>query len=184
MALGWVGTRTVASESENTQEAIQCGLYWDSSRRMALRDFPWNFAQRRAWLASVDVPSGYEREYRYAYKLPEDCLKALEVKEGGERKVRFVVAADRMLLTDAQDALLCYTADVEQVDDFDDMFAQAMSRKLAAMIVVPLLKNNAQKVQELEQLYRAAIPLAMEADAGEGQEAEKPDSWLESRGGY
>ena len=36
MALGFIGTRTIASANENTPEAIQCGLYWDRARRSAL----------------------------------------------------------------------------------------------------------------------------------------------------
>ena len=39
-ALGFLGTRTVASELENTHEDLQCRLYWDSARRQTLRDFP------------------------------------------------------------------------------------------------------------------------------------------------
>ena len=39
-ALDFLGTRTVASERENTPEALQCRLYWDSARRQTLRDFP------------------------------------------------------------------------------------------------------------------------------------------------
>ena len=58
-ALGFLGTRTVASERENTPEALQCRLYWDSARRQTLRDFPWNFAQRRSWLARLPLPEGF-----------------------------------------------------------------------------------------------------------------------------
>ena len=57
-ALGFLGARGVAAEDENTPEALQCRLYWDSARRQALRDYPWAFAQRRAWLARVALPLG------------------------------------------------------------------------------------------------------------------------------
>ena len=52
-ALGFLGARSIAAEDENTPEALQCRLYWDSARRQALRDYPWAFAQRRAWLARL-----------------------------------------------------------------------------------------------------------------------------------
>lgn len=185
MALGFLGTRTVASENENTPEAIQCGLYWDSARRQALRDFPWNFAQRRAWLAAVAIPAGWELEYNNAYALPDDCLKALRVLEHGRSEQRFVLAHDvvrgsTILLTAATGGLLMYTADVTQVQVFDDLFMSVMARKLASLVSVPLLKNNG-KVGELEQLYQMALTRAYEASSSEGAEEEKQDSWIAAR---
>ena len=38
-ALGFLGARSIAAEDENTPEALQCRLYWDSARRQALRDY-------------------------------------------------------------------------------------------------------------------------------------------------
>lgn len=189
MALGWLGARTIASQDENTQEAVQCRLFWDSARRQTLRDYPWNFAQRRAWLAEIPVPEGWELQYRHAYALPQDCVKAARVLEEGRRETRFVLGYDPaqgrgVLLSSAVSALLCYTADMPDISLGDDNFAHVLARRLAALAAVPLLKNNQSKVQELEQLYRAAIPNAVEADAGEGREEEKPDAWIAARGGY
>lgn len=186
MALGSLGTRTVASEDENTPEAIQCKLFWDSARRQALRDYPWNFAQRRGWLAEVPVPSGWEVEYAHAYALPEDCLKALRVLRSGRVEQRFVLAHDSslghtVLLTNASKALLWYTADVQQVDVFDDLFQAVMGRKLASLLCMPLLKNNSGKLRELEELYATALSLAVNANASEGVEQPREDAWLAAR---
>ena len=110
-ALGFLGARSIAAEDENTPEALQCRLYWDSARRQALRDYPWAFAQRRAWLARVALPSGFEQEYRFAYALPESCLKAHEVRHEGLLPRPFCLARDpagdaTILLTSASRALL------------------------------------------------------------------------------
>lgn len=185
MALGWVGTGSVASETERTPEAIQCGIYWDNARRQALRDYPWNFAQRRAWLAEVPMPVGWEEEYRKAYAVPADMLKAMKLKPEGRGEARFVMASDgqgkNVILTNCDRALLVYTADVEDVTRFEDLFAAMLARKLAAMLAVPILRNNAGKVNELEELYMRSIPKAMEADSGEGSEEEPMDSWIKAR---
>lgn len=193
MALGWVGTRTVASETEHTQEAVQCGLYWDNARRQCLRDYPWSFARMRAVLAEIPVPQGWD-EYAHAYALPDDCLKILAVRTPGmarlprRQSAYMSVALDkqggrRALLTDAVNPVLQYIADVDNPELFDDLFIGVLARKLAAMIAVPLLKNNTAKVNELEQLYRAAIPAALEADAAEEYDAPVPDAWLAARQG-
>ena len=82
-ALGFLGARGVAAEQENTPEALQCRLYWDTARRQVLRDFPWNFAQRRAWLAPQALPEGYAPEFGFAYALPDLCLKVHAVRHQG-----------------------------------------------------------------------------------------------------
>mgnify|MGYP006949037391 CR=1 FL=1 len=190
MALGFIGTRTVASETEHTPEAIQCGLFWDSARRQVLRDYPYNFAQARKTLAAVKVPDVYAEEWRFAYKLPDLCLKAHRIYGRERREVRripfTIVSSDdgtEILLTDMEAARLDYTWDVTDVARWDDLFIAMMARKLAALIGVPLLKNNSTKVQELEQLYRTSLPKAMESNASERHDREPLDTWLLSRGG-
>ena len=184
-ALGFLGARTVASERENTPEAIQCRLYWDSARRQVLRDFPWSFAQRRAWLGRLPLPAGYEAEFRFAYALPRDCLKSHEVRhEGiGVRPFALAQGADGApcLLTDASRALLLYTADVRQSALFDDLFAHTLARRLACLVAVPLLKNNTQKLAELEKLYAESLPRAREAAAAELGKARADDDWIAAR---
>lgn len=185
-ALGFLGTRSVASERENTPEALQCRLYWDSARRQVLRDFPWSFAQRRGWLARVPLPAGFEHEFRFAYALPENCLKAHEVRHEGIAARPFCLGRSEtgdapLLATDAARALLLYTEDVRNSRLFDDLFAHMLSRKLAAQVAVPLLKSNAQKVGELEQLYAASLQQARQAAASEQRSGLSPDPWLAAR---
>lgn len=185
-ALGFLGARSVASERENTPEAIQCRLYWDSARRQVLRDFPWSFAQRRAWLGRMPLPPGFEAEFRFAYAVPRDCLKAHEVRHEGIGPRPFALAQDgegaaACLLTDASRALLLYTADVRQSGLFDDLFAHTLARRLAALVAVPLLKNNSQKVAELEKLYAESLPRARQAAASEQRGSRVDDAWLAAR---
>lgn len=185
-ALGFLGARTVASERENTPEAIQCRLYWDSARRQVLRDFPWSFAQRRAWLGRQQLPAGYEAEFRFAYALPRDCLKAHEIRHEGITSRPFTIAQNGAdgapcLLTDASRALLLYTADVRQSAFFDDLFAHTLARRLASLVAVPLLKNNSQKVAELEKLYAESLPRAREAAAAEIGKTRADDAWIAVR---
>lgn len=85
------------------------------------------------------------------------------------------------LLTDASRALLLYTEDVQNSRLFDDLFAHTLARKLAALVAVPLLKNNSRKAVELEQLYAESLPAARLASATEGQKNASPDPWIASR---
>ena len=186
MALGFIGTRTVASQEERTPEAIQCGLFWDTARKQALRDYPWAFAQSRVLLAQKPLPEVWRGVWLFAYALPNECLKAHKVTiPGCSRERHFEIVRDTdgtpLLLTNTPQAALSYTQDVQDVGRFDENFAFLLARKLAALVAVPLLKNNSQKVQELEQLYRAAMPPAHDASASERNDKPAEDSWLAAR---
>lgn len=189
MALGFIGTRTIASANENTPEAIQCGLYWDRARRSALRDYPYRFAVRRVVLAEKSLPAAYAEEWRHAYALPDGCLKVHAVHGGRDRggKTPFRLESDAdgpMLLCDVPQAMATGTFDVEEVTRWDELFVMAMARKLAALVAVPLLKNNSGKVQELEQLYQMAVPGSEGHDASEGVGRSEVDGWITARGAW
>lgn len=190
MALGFIGTRTISSPNEKTPEAIQCGLFWDTARRAALRDYPYNFATRRVQLAEVPLPEEYRGEWLHAYGWPDRALKIFGVHAPGKvpqlRRDPFAVrnAGDiNIILTDVVAAQAEAAFDVEDVSLWDDLFVAAMARKLACLICVPLIKNNQQKVQQLEQLYQMAIPRAEGHDASEREQARRQDTWLAARGG-
>lgn len=183
MALGFIGTRTIASASENTPEAIQCNLYWDRARRSALRDYPYSFALRREKLAARQPESVYAPRWQYAYGIPDGCLKVHALVNGRERQA-FCLESDAqgaVLLCNLSPCIALMTFDVEDVSRFDELFALAMARKLACLVAVPLLKNNQAKMQELEALYARAVPKSEGQDASERVEDKQPDSWLLAR---
>ena len=191
MALGFVGTRTIASPNERTPEAIQCELYWDRARRSALRDYPYNFAQRRIQLAGKPLPEVYENEWRFCYGWPDKVLKVHRVHSPGQMcgggDTPFAVQNDgleNIILCDADKAQATCTVDIEDISLWDELFVMAMARKLACLINVPLLKSNPNKVQELEQLYQMAIPRADSQNASEGKGKRGLDGWLSARGAW
>ena len=186
MALGFIGTRTIASANEHTPEAAQCSLYWDRARRAALRDFPYRFAVRRVVLAEKVMPDVYAQEWRHAYAVPDQCLKVHAIHDSCNHRCErlFRMESDTeglLVLCNVPQAMATCTFDVKDVTRWDDLFVMAMARKLACLIVVPLLKNNSGKVQELEQLYQMAIPKSDAQDASESKDKEPPDMWLLAR---
>lgn len=188
MALGYIGVRTISSPNEQTPEAVQCGLYWDRARRTALRDFPWNFAARRVRLAQKKLPDAYAMQWRFAYALPDACLKVVHVHDGAHPNTPFRIVQDGgevLILSRTGCAFADYTVDVEDISLWDELFVDAMVRKLACMIATPLLKNNPQKQEQLEQLYRLALPSAEGQDASEVElQKKRRDGWLEARCGW
>jgi hypothetical protein len=187
MALGWLGAPPIASLTEKRPEAIYASLYYDSALEQTLRDHRWNFAQRRRRLAALDVPDGYQGIYENAYALPVDCLHAHTVLDAAENTFPFIVAlaedgGSKIVLTNVASAYLAYTALVTVPELYDPNFVRALSRRLAADIAVPILKNNAQKVQEAETLYDRELTRAKLADYREGKPEDEEDvSWIKAR---
>ena len=52
---------------------------WDIERRATIRDGSWNFAARRAALASVVDPAAVIYPWTYGFQIPAECLRLLEV---------------------------------------------------------------------------------------------------------
>lgn len=187
MALGWLGAPPIAALTERRPEASYASQYYDSALEQTLRDHKWNFAQRRRRLAALDVPDGYQGVYENAYALPVDCLHAHTVLDAAENTFPFIVAlaedgGSKIVLTNVASAYLAYTALVTVPELYDPNFVRAMSRRLAADIAVPILKNNAQKVQEAETLYDRELTRAKLADYREGKPEEEEDvSWIQAR---
>ena len=151
-----------------------------------MRDFPWNFAQGRSRLAERALPSAWEGAWLYAYAMPDHCLKVHSIRApGGKPQPYRIIGGEGtgLLLTDARCAIVEFTCDVLCPQQWDDVFVGMMARKLACMIAVPLLKNNTAKVQELESLYRSALPEAYEANASEQRDGPEADSWITARHG-
>lgn len=188
MALGFIGSRTIASLAENTPEAVQCGLFWNRARRAALQDHPWNFAVRRVVLAEKPLPGAWAGLWRHCYALPDLCLRVLSVAAPGAAGAPFCLRAGEQggqglfILSNEAQALAEGVFDTTDVSLWSELFVLVMARRLACLIAVPLLKNNPQKLQELEQLCRMALPRAAGQDAAEGRQGPKSDAWLQARG--
>lgn len=187
MALGFIGTRTVASESERCPEAVQCGLFWDNARRMVLSQFPFNFAQKKRLLAEKKIEEVFKSQWKYAYSMPNDCISPQAIADTNnfyERKyfeIALKETGEKVLLCDVNPCTLHYTADVTDTTLYPEIFINALAYKLASLVVIPLLKNNSSKRQELEQLYQMAIADAVQSNARQGKEKPYVDEWIAAR---
>ncbi len=187
MALGFIGTRTVAGETERTPEAVQCSLFWDNARRMVLSQFPFNFAQKKRLLAEKKIEETFKGQWKYAYGLPSDCINPQAITDTNnfyERKYFEIVlteTGEKVLLCDKNPCKLHYTADVTDTSLYSELFINALAYKLASLVVIPLLKNNSNKRQELEQLYQMAIADAVQLNARQSKEKPYIDSWIAAR---
>lgn len=191
LALMHIGTSTtIASLSEQSAEARACARVFNTARDTTLRDHNWNFATRFASLADIgSAPHGWS--YRYQY--PNDCLKAIAVhyehiaRENATRQaISFrVIAQDNLeskaIITDISPAILEYTAQVTNTENFDPLFVEALSLRIASMIAFTVtgktrLRNDALK------LYDDILANARFVDAQEAQSLHLAEpEWISRR---
>lgn len=190
LALSHIGSSSIESLSNpKNKEARQCALLYPISRDAALRDHDWGFARKRASLALTDLKiEGWDFVYQY----PSDCLSPREIYNHisypakVEERVPFETGANgdltgNVILTNEENALLIYTAKLENTNLFDALFVEALSWRLAADLAIPI-KGKADLEQRALNRYMQIVGLAKARNSNEGYKA--PDhgsSFLKAR---
>jgi hypothetical protein len=179
LALLRIGVKAlITSLSDTSTEGVVALNTYATVRDSLLSRAWWPFATKRA---ALSLAAGVTRSgWQYAYALPNDCLAPQYLFTGTRRpasgqRVPFQVeatgafpAALPVLLTDAKDAELVYTASVS-AGAFDALFADALAWALAAeftlsLAVQPAVAQRALQMAEVSFLravtaaHRASEP--------------------------
>ena len=178
MALAEIGRGAqITAMDEASQAARACKLRYPYARDAVLRAYDWNFAARRVGIAKNPVAPAFE--YANAFDLPADCLLVRSVFDGEAEKW---VVEGRQILTDMGDpTFVKYTALVTDVSQFDALFVEALSARIASDIAVQL-SESVSRAQGLWQVYQSKLVEARRRDAQEGQPEHLPrGAWLDAR---
>ena len=190
MALARIGHSFISTLSENTKPAQLCNLFYPLSRDAMLRDHTWNFAVSRSTLAASVTAPNHEWDYKFA--LPSNCLKVIRTDLddlGGEivnaypySSVTPYVIEGRFLLSNEGEVSIEYIAQITDPTQFDSLFVDCLSQRLAAELAMPLA-DNASLAQAMWQVYASKIREARATDAQEGTPREAVDAtgWLMAR---
>ncbi len=186
LALGHIGMARIMDLSENTVTAEHVRRMWDATRDNLLRAYPWNFAVRRVQLtASATAPAF---EYSYAYPLPSDYLRVLEVNgcPPGVGSVPYEIEGVEVL-TNLTTCKLRYLRRIEQVSAWDANFCELFGYELAKSIA-PSFTLQTSTIQMLDALAQPARARAEESNAAETMTRvipyhERPDAYTAARWG-
>lgn len=109
--------------------------------------------------------------WSYQYALPADSLRVLEVNDseiGDIISDEFLIEGGN-LLTDSDEVRLVYLRKVTDVTEFDPLFVEALSIKLA-IALSEIIRGTTGKTAELASMYeQKTAPLARRVDANEGR---------------
>ena len=169
MALSNLGKGMIANMEEGIEDARACKLFYETTRREVLREFPWGFAHRIERLAVVDadIPG-----WSHAYGYPAKGLKINNVFSDANsgRYERYDVvnigSSTKVIVANCSPCYADFTWDVKDPELMDDLFIQGFAHLLASKMAMRLT-GNPQLGQNEYQLYRARIMQAQLQDARE-----------------
>lgn len=185
LALSRFGQGYIEALDEDTEAARLLDLNYDPVLQSVLREFPWNFATKVAYLALTTYT---EPGWQYVYQYPSNCVKIRRVYAAGDARSNeksefklFTTGTVKLIACDIEDAYAEYTYLVVDPSLFDPSFVAAFSYALASEICLPLIAND-QKATEMYQKYQLILNKAHLAGAVENYDVpEWPSSYVTGR---
>lgn len=162
-ALLKLGSRTIASLTENTDEARLCANLYAPTRDRLLRSHPWNFAIKRDILApDVETPVF---DYSAQFTIPPDWLKTLQV--GTNYENIDWRPEGRKILANASALSIRYIYRNEDEETWEPLAIHGLTLMMAAELAYPITESTGLReslLQEMQMVLR-------EARAVDGQDA-------------
>lgn len=152
-------------DDDATAEGDLARLHYPIIRDSLLRSHPWNFAVKRAELASDATAPDFEYDYRFS--LPIDCLKVIRTKLEAENIEDDYRIEGRYLLSNDDTVMVEYIAKITDPNQFDAMFVDCLAWGIAAECALPLV-NDARMAQNAAQMFERRLVDARSADGQEG----------------
>lgn len=137
LALGHLGCERIASLADDNKRARLCNEFLNLSRKHTLELGHWDFATKRASLASTGTPAF---EWTYEFDLPADLIHIISEYEEAEYKIE-----GNKILSDAPTLKLKYIYEIDEDDKRSATFDSAWSYLLAHYMSYSLTQNLALK---------------------------------------
>jgi hypothetical protein len=198
LALSFIGDDANVSSinpPEGSRQAEHCSRFYPIARDGLLQMHRWNFASKRALLASVTNPYS---QWEYAYAVPADLMDVVAVipsdaaddyaiafwpsgqpawmhnyspmlAAGQYVPQKYAVEIDAsgtpVLYTNIGNALMRYQARVTDTSKFPPLFVHTLAWHLAQMLAGPVLKGDAGSNMAMNAIKQMALYLQQAKNA-------------------
>lgn len=174
-ALTALGENPILSLTDDTKSARLCNLKYADKRDYLLRRYFWNFATKRATLAS-DVATP-EFEFSAQFTLPSDCIQFRGLYPNS---LIYRIENNKILCNESV-LYIKYTYRVTDPNTMDATFREALSALLARELAIPLVDSTA-KHGRMDELFEVKLSEAKFAGSIEDDlQAIEADDWLNAR---
>ena len=190
-ALTKLGEGRITSLTDNVKAAREINAIFTLRRDKLLRTFNWNFAMKRESLSAL--ADGPTWGYTYAYRLPSDCLRMVQVGDvwvipgygdfigGGPDEAPFSIEGGQIHSDWSAPLNVRYIRRVTNAGEFDAAFVEAFAYDLAHETCESITQSTSKK-ESLKEGRRTEILDAIRSNAIElPPQVVADDSWIASR---
>lgn len=187
LALSHIGiAKPIANlDTEQSQEASTCRVFYTTVRDVVLRDYRWPFATKIASLNLVGTDPN--SEWAYSYRYPTDCIMFRRVLSGQrndtpDTRIEYRIGKDdagKLIFCDIEEAECEYTVKVTDTQFFTPDFILALSYRLAYYIAPRLTAGDPFKLGDAAlKMYQIEVGRAISSAFNEEQPGPIPESEL------
>lgn len=170
----------ISAPDDDKHIARSIKAVWDLCRRAAIRDHSWNCFMTRKGLAAQDLESA-PYPWAYSFPLPSDCVRLVEVLNVDDG--RYQLEGGAVLCDKLGPVHIRYLRDIPETAKWDDLFAVAMSRRIAFQVGVRIAGSSYDRAAGW-QAYQDALAQAKRVDARENpQVVQQWTEWESARFG-
>lgn len=161
-ALQFIGSRRIASFTEDSAEARAISAVYADVLDEVLSEAPWTFAQKRAALATSTItPIFNDDRMTVVYAKPADLLKINFISN----PTAIIKVEQDGIYSDTLSIKIIYTFRNTDPTTYFSKFTSALSKRLAAEVCFTL-SNSVAKTQEVMELYQTIyLPAATAQDS-------------------
>ena len=192
LALNFLGKGIIKSLSENTELARTCKLHYDRYRRILLKDYSWEFAERTMKLEPVEDFGDNVKGWDYVYRYPDDCLQVLKIYDGDDhrkddkREKFFVQTVDyrlgtKVICCNLENAYMDYVSNEEDCNYFSEEFVEALAHYLAYGMAQALTGSEAKAQTELQYMQNALYQAKLRTAREREHEPSVPHKYFDGR---
>lgn len=192
LALNFLGKGIIKSLSENTELARTCKLHYDRYRRILLKDYSWEFAERTMKLEPVEDFGDNVKGWDYVYRYPDDCLQVLKIYDGDDRRKDdkrekfFVQTVDyrlgtKVICCNLENAYMDYVSNEEDCNYFSEEFVEALAHYLAYGMAQALTGSEAKAQTELQYMQNALYQAKLRTAREREHEPSVPHKYFDGR---
>lgn len=168
-ALSYLSAGSITSINDDDAKARAIKGVFDQAAQEVIRTHRWSCCIGRAQLSqlSADTLQSGNFGYAYAYQLPTDCLRILDINgEPWSDKAEYFDLNGRQLLSDLGEIYLRYVRWEQESSLWDVLLADVISVKIA-MKVARQITTDGISAEDLERIYRRRLEDARTVDAME-----------------
>lgn len=166
MALAHLRAKAIQSLTERSIEAEQCNLFFTNCLESVLSDSGWQFIKRTIRLTKIaqEVVTGTTdtlvrpTQWKFHYAYPKDCLEVVSIVSDNDSQERIWMREgakhqgyefemmrgqyDKIIATDADDAIACYKLADDDVTSLSPLLVNALAHYLATQLASPLVGGS------------------------------------------